>query len=400
MEDKPTVSKRKDRASNWRVRTNERTMKEHEAKINSRLNVGLSDMYQDLQAMCTGGTIASVPYPITTRGIGLHIQTIIETLKDKYPKFFDAAGVTQDCVYRIALAQLSYKLSLCNKAEANTSYQSPETTSSMTIDMQVAVCAVKENLNLVSSAINQTGIVKEQDVEMVPFVPALESLPDSMDVEVVAEPSATSSKRKHVERSTPLPRPDPFLVTITNLRDTVVALSDPLTPPEVRSYFRKLSPLPNARWSDSNLLLNPDQIMPHGYDLEYLRRDIAKFKSFLTLIKGKDTNLVGTLSYEGKGLDSALMSTSFLDGRISQFNTEAIHRAPNIDVYSRAKHLNHLDNLYGPLLLMGELPPLKGENGKTEWSYSGDAWTYRSRSLAGYHWNDVDRTAMVQKVIQ
>lgn len=62
-------------------------------------------------------------------------------------------------------------------------------------------------------------------------------------------------------------------ITYSNLRRTVLALSNDLTPLEYRRRFYRNNPIPGARW-ENHLLLNPNDIMPANYNLDDLRDDL------------------------------------------------------------------------------------------------------------------------------
>ncbi|CAH0765093.1 unnamed protein product [Bemisia tabaci] len=74
--------------------------------------------------------------------------------------------------------------------------------------------------------------------------------------------------------------PDPYLVTLSNLRDTVVFLSNGNTPVQYRKYFHERNPLPGARWTNQHRLLNPDQIIPPGYSNADLLNDLRKLRDY------------------------------------------------------------------------------------------------------------------------
>lgn len=74
--------------------------------------------------------------------------------------------------------------------------------------------------------------------------------------------------------------PNPFLVTIHNLRDVVIALASTKTPLIERMNFMHRNPLPNAVFED-NLLTNPDEIMPSNYDDKSIQKDCLSFQRMI-----------------------------------------------------------------------------------------------------------------------
>ncbi|VEN61660.1 unnamed protein product [Callosobruchus maculatus] len=77
-------------------------------------------------------------------------------------------------------------------------------------------------------------------------------------------------------------------ITISNLRETVEALSDKRTDRDYRRLFYKNNPIPGARWQgapDDPILLNADEIIPRGYDSHSVYEDIRDIMVKLRFLK-------------------------------------------------------------------------------------------------------------------
>jgi hypothetical protein len=70
-------------------------------------------------------------------------------------------------------------------------------------------------------------------------------------------------------------------VILSNLRETVVALSDVATNPQVRGTFYLNNPIPGAIWQlqrdNTHVLQNQDEIMPADYTSDMLRDDVDDY---------------------------------------------------------------------------------------------------------------------------
>ncbi|KAK7868953.1 hypothetical protein R5R35_002587 [Gryllus longicercus] len=86
-------------------------------------------------------------------------------------------------------------------------------------------------------------------------------------------------------------------ITLSNLRQTVVALADPNVPPILRNAFYGNNPIPGAIWNaepGNRLLLNPDEIMPAGYEENALRFDINQYNAMMQWLQKKLPKFVRT----------------------------------------------------------------------------------------------------------
>ena len=97
-------------------------------------------------------------------------------------------------------------------------------------------------------------------------------------------------------------------VTFSNLRRTVVALSNPETPLEVRRRFYNNNPLPGAKWNNF-ILLNPNDIMPDNYDVQHLSDDMDDIQPKIDFLARKMPKyFTEPINYELEGKKAILSS--------------------------------------------------------------------------------------------
>lgn len=109
--------------------------------------------------------------------------------------------------------------------------------------------------------------------------------------------------------------------SLSNLRETVLALANPATQPQVREAFYQHNPVPGAIRRDVNgthVLVNADEIMPENYGVNELRDDIDEYSRMFTWLHKKLPKFVRTTSINQlkKGDKSAFVSNSQEDLRI------------------------------------------------------------------------------------
>lgn len=63
-------------------------------------------------------------------------------------------------------------------------------------------------------------------------------------------------------------------VVLSNLRQTVLALANANVNADLRLNFRNMCAIPGTIWDAQNVLLNPDEIIPDGYNDDSLNDDI------------------------------------------------------------------------------------------------------------------------------
>lgn len=161
-----------------------------------------------------------------------------------------------------------------------------------------------------------------------------------------------------------LPRPENLL--LSNLRETVVELSDEDTPQEIRRRFHENNPIPGAQWSNNHLLLNPDDIIPEGYDInESIPNDIMGLTPFMSTLQKVAPKLVGgALDSKLSGKRSIFVSNSMGNlkvpdrGRDQTIEDYVRTCVPQGDVrlFSYNTTLSPAERLEGQMILVGEYP--------------------------------------------
>lgn len=68
---------------------------------------------------------------------------------------------------------------------------------------------------------------------------------------------------------------------MTNLRDTVVSLSNPQTVIAVRRNFINQNAIPGAKFNAQGFLTNADAIIPANYDAAALLEDVYAVKNWI-----------------------------------------------------------------------------------------------------------------------
>ncbi|CAH0730430.1 unnamed protein product, partial [Brenthis ino] len=158
--------------------------------------------------------------------------------------------------------------------------------------------------------------------------------------------------------------PRPETVMYSNLRDTVVALANPATPERIRTYFEQHNPIPGATF-ENHVLANPDEIMPEGYTLDDLQREIRTIQPFLIKLQKHVPKMVsGTMDFKSTGNNSLFISNELEDLRIpnrprnqplQQWHFDCLPLG-NIRTYFARWDIPAADRLEGQINLFGEYP--------------------------------------------
>lgn len=218
----------------------------------------------------------ALPLPISTRGIGFAVSYTY-TFLSRFRHF--EMPIYQ--LYRASLIQL--QVQLFEASDSMYKHQIiPKDYNNMYISLKDRKFVSREpkNFKMITTIINNFGPFTNDGISYQPFLPDAEC-------------------------------PNPFNVTIRNLRETVVALSssDENTK-EARWTFYQHNSIPGAKWEvDENTkdarLTNADYIMPSEYDLI---DDYTKFVNSIMTISQEYFNHMGTLTYSGKGGACQLVS--------------------------------------------------------------------------------------------
>ncbi|XP_026474001.1 uncharacterized protein LOC113377792 [Ctenocephalides felis] len=163
-------------------------------------------------------------------------------------------------------------------------------------------------------------------------------------------------------------RPRPESTCFSNLRDTVVALSDPQTSLNVRTCYHENCAIPGAIWAN-NLLMNADEIIPADYNFEEgLRNDIMLILPYLNRLKKHAPKMVGgPLDAKMVGRNSLLLSNEMENLKCPDRNAgedlDAYYDRciieGNITKYTSDCKLTAAEKIDGQINLLGEQPTLQ-----------------------------------------
>lgn len=326
------------------------------------------------------GTDTAIPIPLTTRGIGIHSAIYHNT----YTKTI--AGVPECSaaqLYRISLLQLDVKMQINCRAN-------------LTLDDDVEITTPlafaslfdeSQNFRLISEAINSLGNFRLDDANYQPHIPAMPEKyegNDDANARVGASSHCTTPESFDCEADERLaedeaPRrlvPNPYLVTIHNLRQVVMALSDDNTPLAERWQFIRRNPIPSAIF-EHDLLINADEIMPDDYDLNAIVKDALAFGRMIDAMRDVDENIVERVYFESHGNIALLSCVHHPVGELfAVANGELMYSGMSVVRSTGPKDSGYKFN--GCCYLMSELPP------DVERMTFDDAavWAMRSRYLS------------------
>lgn len=349
----------KQRRDKFRHKKNDEARKVHKTKLNQSLQPHLAEMFQQFEHAQQSGNTITIPLPITTRGIGIHMAKLYDYadhgLQNTYPM-----RCSIHAAYRIALMQFKRQLFRVPRGQP----QHPG------IDIDDAVSSIKvfedRNYTLICDAINQCGLFEHNGVHYRPYVPKLQkrqfTFDEPDDVEYVPtspdplEPSTfTPQKRKRITVDTTVP--DPYHVTIDNLRQTCELMSSPATPVQVREDFIRRNPIPGANYHN-NLLMNRDDIMPeHYFRGNFIELDIAAFRTFCDRMASSNSCQIGKVNMDGKG--SELLLTTVSTDMLEQFKlVDRTLMLTNISTTTASCVMSPIARARGFVGLMNEAPLL------------------------------------------
>lgn len=241
-------------------------------------------------------TGTAVPIPITTRGIGIHTNNYYNFVRDALGQTPAPLPCTVYQMYRVSLLQLDVRIQCCQAAsilpfdpETDVTYPLPY------LNEFTDHSIVGENFQCLARAISSVGNFTEADIAYQPYVPHMHD----RYADDVNENGDASDLDQQVE-------PDPYLVTIQNLRSVVVALANPNTTLRLRRRFIHRNPLPGAVFVN-NVLMNADDIMPDNYDFKMASDDCVAFLKLMQSF-GEHSRLIQPIRYQCEGHISILTS--------------------------------------------------------------------------------------------
>lgn len=290
-------------------------------------------------------TCTVIAVPITTRGLGIHTNGYYnycaQTLGSNLP-------CTINQMYRVALLQLDIRLQCCLNASILPFDPDIDVTYSSAYFKEFSKYSmVQTNFNLIAKAVSSVGNFVLNDIAYQPYVPQMteSALQNESDI---AETDLFGENRRII--------PNPYLITLHNLRSVVTALSNPSTPLHERRQFIQRNPIPGARF-DNDLLKNADDIMPDCYDFTIASKDVLDFVALLSLVNANDAiwSIVEPLHYEHPGHISNLVSLHHPNrANFSVYNQQLLYLGQS--TVRSYQPMENSDQFHGCVNLMSEYP--------------------------------------------
>jgi hypothetical protein len=363
------------RQDEFRKKKGAETMERIAAELDKRLCFGFAGFDEAALRQQIELQRRAVLAPVSTRGIGFYTQSVMTKVHQTY-HHVPACSVYE--AYRVSLAQFSYRLQCSKRDQVVTAVTDDNLYQRQRIDSdhQEVLMGFKLNFSPIANLINAVGNITIGDT------PWYFRLP-----------------RENIAL--------PHNVSWENLRDTVLALSNPATAQEIRLHFYNHNPLPGARWGppprvargraelgveDRNhpqwpLLMNPEDYWPDGYNIVDFEDDVNRFRNLLNWCSRKSVKYLdesSVLDYSAKGVETALMSNYCVGVR----NPTLSYRNQEIDWNASSYTNGDLRDFWTPevltgragfigaLILVGEIPP-----GRTDDPYGIRT---ESRAKAGF----------------
>lgn len=281
---------------------------------------------------------------VSTRGVGFGTQMLANTAV----KYNDAIKVPDiNKMYRVFLGVVEGKIQSLQNSDIIDEIQHTrgEGLEQPLLDRVGLVARIPEPIGRIVSNI---GIVTHNEETFVPCLPK-----DVVDNE---------------HRLVPTPE----TVVLSNLRRTVETLANPDTPVEYRTNFRAKNPIPGTRWSQEDVLLNPDDIIPPDYNIRKFNDDNSDITPFVNQLEKYIPKLAGGLSKfkDKRGSKAQFISTTSANIKQPELGEnedrkvalqELYYKIPEGDAelfWSRYS-VNSVEKLLGVVALMGEVPTNK-----------------------------------------
>lgn len=300
-------------------------------------------------------TCTAVPIPCTTRGIGIHTNNYYNFVKYA---FVAEPPCTIHQMYRVSLLQLDVRMQCCQSASVLSFDPDTDVTYPLPYFSEFTDTSIcQENFQILAKAISSVGNFTLNDIAYQPYVPHMHDRhvygTDNVDEKDRNECGETFDENRQII-------PDPYLVTIQNLRNVVLALANPNTTARIRRRFIHRNPLPGAIFQ-TDVLTNPNEIMPETYDFKAASDDILAFIKLMQTFQSKSSvwSLIDPIHYQNVGHLSILSSVHHprnayfsLDGTKLSYSEQTTVRA-----YQTADDMDQFD---GCINLMNEYPSILG----------------------------------------
>jgi hypothetical protein len=225
-------------------------MKQLSEGLDSKLGVGMKDVEDAIAQIEANQTLTAVTTLVTTRSLGFcAAQIYFQVSAQRNPVYCDVYAF-----YCVNLSIFETRLTSIRSIQ-EAPYQRAEET--YTFPQRPEYVQVTKTVNAypdqVGRFIASIGPVTEGEGY---YVPAL-------------------AANRQTQLGVIVPQSEH--ITLSNLRETVVALAEPATNPQVREAFYRHNPIPGTRWrvvQGTHVLENPDDVIPEEYNVEALMDDI------------------------------------------------------------------------------------------------------------------------------
>ncbi|XP_054271189.1 uncharacterized protein LOC128991928 [Macrosteles quadrilineatus] len=247
-----------------------------EKAIRGKLLAGLKDEATGVATKKAALTETAVPLQISTRQIGFGLTNMLNTanVDQKLSQMANANRGTINQYYRIGLSLIETKLFKTSTriSEAIDEIEELPKLKRDTEFQNISTTAVRVP-EPIATFVNSIGLFKD----------TTESCFTSMPVDHISETG----------EFVPLPEN----LRISNLRQTVVALSNPATQEATRTYFEEHNPIPGTIWAN-HLLLNPDDIIGEKYGATELEDDLNAIGPHAQRLFEKYPKCLGRINWE------------------------------------------------------------------------------------------------------
>jgi hypothetical protein len=284
------------------------------AAIEADLCPELAQAYEAYASQAEQGCSTSKVVPVTTRGIGLNTKKFLDDAENFVIESVKPLRANINQLFRYSLMQLAREMCLVDSTPVHVLSNVADVIPSN----KVSAFNSKSNGTIIADAINSVGCFKNQDQEYLCYVPKLNiNYEKTVDVPMYdpQSPSTSTSNVLKVAREEIIMQhslPDPYTITIFNLRNAVLQLSDASVPEDVRATFRSRNAIPGAEFDEHSVLQNPNAIMPsdfHTYQRQHFDNDIQACRGLFRQVEQVCPSAVGQVNMNGQGSSVSLMTT-------------------------------------------------------------------------------------------
>lgn len=328
------------------------------SKIYEGLMFGYKDEMDAARGLKVEGVGSSIILPVSSRCIGFIVRALVAKIIGLQ---INVGDIHLFCcaMYRVALALFEARLATVQNTTPtlNTGHENFQRLN-VTSDRLIKLARLSSMFKPLANLIDSLGAVNAFGTKYIPKLP---------------------ENRPHNDRI----QYEPTTLTLSNLRETVVALSLLATDEETRVYFRQHNPIPGALWRHAdvglrrgndglpvqlhpgNVLLNPDDIIADGYNDDMLDNDIDIVSNVMTIMGKKYIKYVhvGRLDLSSTGNHSLLVSNQVENLRCSELTmrngrpdyTQHAFEG-NVKSFWSSEAIGEPESYFGILHIVGELP--------------------------------------------